>query len=166
MSAVSGAAARDPKRGERIIVVTWVANVLFAATALPAALGVSAFDVAAIVVALGLFAISLGVWCWAFAVALARTTRGDDVVVASMFLVQGPAPRRVRVQLFASLAVCVAVTGVTATAEPFGVLVPMLPLGLLGLWGARHGVFPPRRMADAARGDVMGDGRSSGRTGE
>jgi hypothetical protein len=23
-------------------------------------------------------------------------------------------------------------------------LVPMLPLGLIGLWGARHGTFPPR----------------------
>jgi hypothetical protein len=166
MSAVSGAAARDRERGERIIVVSWVANALFAATAIPATLGVSAFDVAAIVVALGLFAISLGVWCWAVAVALARTTRSDDVVVASMFLVQGPAPRRVRVHLFASLAVCTVVTAVTAAAEPFGVLVPMLPLGLLGLWGARHGVFPPRRMPDAARGDVMGDRRSSGRAGE
>ena len=166
MSAASGSEARERGRGERIIVVSWVANALFAVTALPAAAGVSEFDVAAIVVALGLFAISLVVWSWAFAVALARTTRGDDVVVASMFLVQGAAPRRVRVQLFASLAVCVVVTAVTAAAEPFGVLVPMLPLGLLGLWGARHGVFPPRRMPDAARGEVMGDRRSSGRAGE
>ncbi|HEX3667985.1 MAG TPA: hypothetical protein VHY55_02400 [Acidimicrobiia bacterium] len=164
MSAMSGAAARD-ERGKRILVVSWAANALFAVTAIPAALGVSAFDVPAIVVALGLFAISLGVWCWAFAVALARTTRGDDVVVASMFLVQGPAPKRVRVQLFGSLAVCVAVTAVTAVAEPFGILVPMLPLGLLGLWGARHGVFPPRRMPDATTRD-KGARRSSGRAGE
>jgi hypothetical protein len=166
MSAMSGAAARDPQRGERIIIVSWVANSLFAATAIPAALGVSAFDVAAIAVALGLFAISLGVWCWAFAVALARTTRGDDVVVASMFLVQGPAPKRVRVHLFGSLGVCIAVTATTAAAEPFGILVPMLPLGLLGLWGALHGVFPPRRTPDAATRDVKGTRRSSGRAGE
>jgi hypothetical protein len=159
---MSDATARDPERGERIIVVSWVANVLFAATALPAALGVNGFDVAAIAVALGLFAISLGVWTWAFAVALARTTRGDDVVVASMFLIQGPAPKRVRVQLFGSLAVCLVVTAVTAVAEPFGVLVPMLPLGLIGLWGARHGSFPPRRMPGA----TAGERRSSGRAGQ
>src|SRR5215218_8660655 len=140
MSAMSGAAARDPERGERIIIVAWVANALFA--------------------------ISLGVWCWAFAVALARTTRGDDVVVASMFLVQGPAPKRVRVHLFGSLAACIALTAATAAAEPFGILVPMLPLGLLGLWGARHGVFPSRRMPDAAKGDVTRERRSSGRAGE
>ena len=159
------AAARDPERGERIIVVSWVADALFAVTAIPAAVGVSAFDVPSIVVALGLFVISLGVWCWAFAVAIVRTTRGDDVVVASMFLMQGPAPRRVRVHLFGALGVCIAVTAVTAAAEPFGVLVPMLPLGLIGLWGARHGVFPPRRVPGAA-GDATRERRSSGRTGE
>ena len=36
------------------------------------------------------------------------------------------------------------ITAVTASADPFGVLVPMLPLGLVGLWGARHGEFRPR----------------------
>jgi hypothetical protein len=161
MSAASGS-ARDEERGERIIVVSWVAEALFAVTAIPAALGVSAFDVVSIAVALGLFVISLGVWGWAFAVALARTTRGDDVVVGSMFLMQGPVPTRVRVHLFGSLGVCIAVTAVTAAAEPFGVLVPMLPLGLIGLWGARHGVFPPRRVP----GDATEERRSSGRAGE
>ena len=163
---MSGAAARDPDRGERIIIVSWVGDALFAATAIPAALGVGAFDVAAIAVALGLFAISLGVWCWAFAIALARTTRGDDVVVASMFLIQGPAPKRVRVQLFGSLVVCVAVTAVTAAAQPFGTRVPMHPHGLIGQWGATKGVFPPRRMPGAAPGDATGERRSSGRAGQ
>ena len=32
----------------------------------------------------------------------------------------------------------------TAAWEPFGVLVPMLPIGLAGIWAARHGTFPPR----------------------
>jgi hypothetical protein len=159
------ATARDPERGERIIIVSWAADALFAVTAIPAAVGVSAFDVVSIAVALGLFVISLGVWCWAFGVALARTTRGNDVVVSSMFLMQGPAPKRVRVHLFGALGVCIAVTAVTAAAEPFGVLVPMLPLGLIGLWGARHGVFPPRRVPGAA-GEAGGDRRSSGRAGE
>ena len=159
------ATTRDPERGERIIVVSWVADALFAVTAIPAALGVSALDVVSIVVALGLFVISLGVWCWAFGVALVRTTRGDDVAVGSMFLMQGPAPKRVRVHLFRALGACIAVAAVTAVAEPFGVLVPMLPLGLIGLWGARHGMFPPRRMPGAA-GDATGERRSSGRAGE
>lgn len=154
-------AGRDPLPGHRIIVASWVGDALFAATAFPAAFGVDALNAVAIGVALGLFATSLVVWCWAFAVALARTTRGDDVVVGSMFLLQGPVPARVRLHLFGSLGVCVVVTAATAAGEPFGVLVPMLPLGLAGLWGARYGTFPPRRPRGAATGR-----RSSGRTGQ
>ena len=155
-------AARDPLPGGRIIAASWIGNAIFAATAIPAAAGVEALDAAAIGVALGLFAISLGVWCWAFAIALARTTRGDDVVVGSLFLLQGPVPRRVRAHLFGSLSVCLVITAVTAAAEPFGVLVPMLPLGLAGLWGARHGTYPPRRPSGA----TTGGRRSSGRAGQ
>jgi cadmium resistance protein CadD (predicted permease) len=154
-------AAPHPFPGYRIVVASWIGNAAFAATAIPAALGVEALDAAAIGVALGLFAISLGVWGWAFAVALARTTRGDDVVVGSMFLLQGPVPGRVRLHLFGSLGVCLAVTAATAAAEPFGVLVPMLPLGLAGLWGARHGTYPPRRVPRATPGGRMSSGRAS-----
>jgi hypothetical protein len=155
-------AVRGSLPGQRIIGAAWIGNALFAASAIPAALGVEAFDAIAIGVALGLFAISLGVWCWAFAIALARTTRGDDVVVGSMFLLQGPVPARIRLHLFGSLGVCLAVTAATAAAEPFGVLVPMLPLGLAGLWGARHGTYPQRRASGAATGGR----RSSGRAGQ
>jgi hypothetical protein len=155
-------AARDLLPGDRIIAASWIGNAIFAVTAIPAAAGVEALDATAIGVALGLFAVSLGVWCWAFAIALARTTRGDDVVVGSLFLLQGPVPRRVRWHLFGSLGVCLVVTAVTAAAEPFGVLVPMLPLGLAGLWGARHGTYPPRRSPGAATGGR----RSSGRAGQ
>jgi hypothetical protein len=51
----------------------------------------------------------------------------------------------VRWLLYGSLVVCLAITVATASANPFGVLVPMYPLGLVGLWGARHGVYPPRK---------------------
>jgi hypothetical protein len=134
-----------------IIVASWTGDALFAVTAIPAALGVEVLDGVAIGVALALFAASLVVWGWAFAVALGRTTRGDDVVVASLFLLQGPVPRGVRIQLFGSLAVCLAIAAGTAAGEPFGVLVPMLPLGFAGLWGARHGKYPARRPSDTAR---------------
>ena len=58
---------------------------------------------------------------------------------------QGPVPKMVRRQLFGAFAVCLVVTGGTVSANPFGMLVPMLPVGLVGLWGARHGTFPARR---------------------
>jgi hypothetical protein len=146
--------------GRGIIVAAWVGNVLFAATAVPAALGVDAMEGPAIGMALGLFAVSLVVWTWAFGVALARTARGDDVVVGSLFLMQGPVPRSVRLHLFGALGVCLVITAATAAAEPFGVLVPMLPLGLAGLWGARYGTFPPRPTPSGPS-----RGRTSGRRG-
>lgn len=131
-------------KGAAVVWSSWIANGLFALTALPAALGVDAFDDLALATALVLFAASLPVWVYAFFKAVARTTRGDDVVVASLFFLQGSAPRRVQAHLLAAVGVSVVVAAATGAANPFGVLVPMLTLGLVGLWGARHGTYPPR----------------------
>jgi hypothetical protein len=135
----------DLARGRGIIVASWVGDVLFAVTAIPVALGVDAFDDPSVVVALLLFFASLVVWCWALGLAAVRTTRGDDVQVWSLFLLEGRVPARVRWHLYGAFVVCLAITVGTASANPFGVLVPMFPLGLVGLWGARHGVYPPRK---------------------
>jgi hypothetical protein len=130
--------------GRAIIFSSWIANAVFAATAVPFAVGVDDLEGAAVGVAIALFGLSLVVWTWAFVVALVRSSQGDDLAVASLYLTVGDAPRVVRWQLFAALGVCLVITVGTAAADPFGVLVPMLPLGLVGLWAARHGTFPPR----------------------
>lgn len=132
-------------RGGAIVWSSWIANAVFALTAGPAALGVDAFDDLAVGVALALFAVSIPVWIYAFARAVVRTGHGDDIVVASLFFLQGSAPRRVQVHLLAAVGVSIVIAAATGAANPFGVLVPMLPLGLVGLWGARHGTYPPRR---------------------
>jgi hypothetical protein len=131
--------------GQAIVRASWISNVLFAATAVPAALGVEAFEPVAVAMALVLFAVSLAVWVWAFAVAVARSAQGDDIAVGNLFLFEGRPPRAVRLHLFGSVGVALVITALTASADPFGVLVPMLPVGFVGLWGARHGVFPARR---------------------
>ena len=133
--------------GHGIAVASWIGDALFAVTAIPVAVGVDAFDDPAVVVALLLFFASLVVWCWALGLAAVCTTRGDDVQVTSLFLLEGRVPSRVRWMLYGSFLVCLAITIGTAAANPFGVLVPMWPLGLVGLWGARHGVYPPRKTA-------------------
>jgi len=66
----------------------------------------------------------------------------------AFFLTGGTAPRPVRVRLLGAFAVQVVVALVTSsirvyTEVAFGILVPMLGLGLAGLWGARHGRFRP-----------------------
>src|SRR4249919_3553114 len=130
--------------GRAIIRASCATNVVFALTALPVAAGVESVEAVAIVTALALFVISLVVWGWAFAVAVARSARGENVVVGNLFLLEGRAPKPVRLHLFGSLGVCLVITAISASADPFGVLVPMLPVGLIGLWGARHGVYGPR----------------------
>lgn len=138
----------DP--GRRIIVASWASNAVFAASAAPVALGAAGLELVAAGTALALFCAGVVVWVVAFLTAVARTARGDDIVVASLFFLHGSTPRSVRRQLFGSLLVSIAIVAATAWTAPFGVLVPMLPLGLMGLWSARHGRFPPRaRRTDA-----------------
>ena len=134
-----------------IVISTWATNAVFALTAIPAAVGIASFDTPAVVAALVLFGVGLVVWTWAFGLAMIRSARGDDIAVASLYLTAGDAPRPIRVQLFAALGACVLVAVLTAASDPFGVLVPMLSLGLVGLWAARHGRFPPRPTPAAHR---------------
>jgi hypothetical protein len=137
--------------GRAIIVASWLGDAVFLVTAIPAAAGVYSFDGVAVAVTLVLFFVSLAIWAWAFAVAVARSAQGDNIVVANLFGTIGGAPRTVRVHLFGALGLCLVITIATAAANPFGVLVPMLPLGFVGLWAARHGTFPPRAMPGPRR---------------
>jgi hypothetical protein len=149
-----------PHAGSRIITWSWVTTIVFAAVALPFGLGASTFEDVAIGLSLALFAVSLFVWAYAFGLAVVRSSRGDDITVPSLFfLASGAAPAGVRRHLLGSLAVACVVAIVTVKANPFSALVPMLTLGLVGLWAARHGTFPPRRTA--AKRTVPVDVRSS-----
>ncbi len=154
-------------RGRAIIRSSWIGNVVFAVTAIPA-LFVDGMEPVAAIVALALFAISLVVWVWAFGVAVVRSSQGDDIVVGNLFLFEGAVPKAVRRHLFSSVGVCLVITAVTVSAEPFGVLVPMLPIGFVGLWGARHGEYRRRRDVQAEVRPLRPDRskRSSRRSGD
>lgn len=131
--------------GHRIVVASWVADAVFLVVSIPAVVGVADAGEVAGVVCLALFVVALGVWGWAFAVAVARSSQGDDIAVGSLFLVEGRVAKADRRALYAPFWVSIAITAVAAASNPFAVLVPMLGLGLIGLWGARHGRFPRRK---------------------
>jgi hypothetical protein len=139
------------RQGRGIVAFGWSANVLFAVTAIPVAVGVDDLLSVAISVALLLFLVSVGLFVYAFAVALGRSSRGDNVAVSNLFFLQGSAPKPVKRQFLWMFLVCLAIAAGTAAWEPFGVLVPMLPVGLAGMWAARYGVFPPRPIAQPRR---------------
>jgi hypothetical protein len=151
--------------GARIIRTSWIANLVFALSAVPFALGVGALEALAVGAALALFAASLVVWVWAFGTAVVRSSRGDDIAVGNLFLLEGEVAPGVRRQLFSSVGVCLVVTAATASADPFGVLVPMLPVGLVGLWGAKHGVFGIRPGFEPEVRPLRPERRSGGRGG-
>ena len=137
--------------GSRIIVAAWGSVVLFALVAIPDLLGLDAFDDAAVGVSAVLFLVSLPIWIYAFFLAVVRTGRGDDIAVSSLFFLAGSAPSTVRKQLMYAFAASVVLAAITCWANPAAVLVPMLPLGLAGLWGARYGTFPARTDAKPSR---------------
>jgi hypothetical protein len=122
-------------------------------------------------IALGCFAVGVVVFLWGYWTAVQRS-RVDNIAVASLyFLVDKCAPRAVAGLMNVLLAVQVVVSIATASirsstnGEPgstlaYGILVPMMGLGLNGLWGAFYGSFGPRR--DTKIEGVPDEGIASG----
>ena len=138
--------------GKSIVVASWVTLAIFSIVAIADALGLHALNTPATVVSVSLFLASLPIWIYAFGLALVRSARGDDIAVASWVFLTPSAPKEIRLQLLGATGICVVVALATAWANPFSVLVPMLPLGLAALWGARHGVYPARRPPAVVKG--------------
>lgn len=139
-----------PVPGLGIMTGSWVATGAFAAAATVAATFPDRAARPVAVLDIVLFLIGTGAFLLAYARAIGRS-RTEQVEIVGVFLLgAGAAPRRVRRSLLGALALQVVVALVTSSIRPytsvaFGILVPMLGLGLAGLWGATHGRFPPRR---------------------
>jgi hypothetical protein len=146
----------SPAPGGAIVNASWAGTGIFVVTAVIAAIAPEAMEGVNAVVAGVLFVVGAGAFLWAFAVAVSRS-RTDAVHVPGVFFLSGTAPKDVRLRLWIPLLVEIVVAVVTAAVRPysdlaFGILVPVYGLGLMGLWGAKYGEFPPRPDADAAPG--------------
>lgn len=100
----------------------------------------------------------------AFAIAVERS-RTEAIGVGGLYFLSGCAPARVQRTMLASLAVQAVVPLAITVARPFvafSVLAPVWALGLAGLWGARHGTFPPRDQPDSARHDPRTEAPTDG----
>lgn len=94
------------------------------------------------------FAAGFGAFTWSYVLAVGRS-RTDEMSVAGIYFLTGSAPRPVQRRLLGAVAAQSVVVVAAAAARPytavaFGVLAPLLALGLTGLWGARYGTFPER----------------------
>lgn len=133
-------AAADAGRAE--VWASWAGTAAYALTAVPVALGTTGLELPAVLVCIALFVASIPLSLAALARGVARTGEGDAVTISRLFFLSGSAPPRVRRLLLGSLAATLAVTALTASAEPFGTLTPVFPLSLAGLWAARYGTYP------------------------
>lgn len=134
--------------GAGIVAASWAGTGVFAAVATVATLLPDEAARPAAYVDVALFAVGVVAFLWAYAIAVARS-RTDAIGIGGLYFLAGSAPKEVRVRLLTALAVQTVIAIVTASIRPytavaFGVLVPVFGLGLAGLWGARHGTFPPR----------------------
>ena len=167
-----GGAARPGERAEQpgrtLIRLSWAGTAVSCVTSVANALtGDRDHYALSAGPALVLLAVGSGAFLWAFALAVERS-RAEEIGVGGLFFLEGCAPRRVQVVMMASVAVQTIVPLAVAVVRPFtafAVLAPVWSLGLAGLWGARHGTFPPRRRPDepdTRPGAVGSDGPDSG----
>jgi hypothetical protein len=138
----------DDTKGSGIVTLSWAGTGTFVAVATVATFFPDEAARPAAVVDGVLFAIGLVAFGLAYARAVSRS-RTDAIGIGGLFFLSGSAPKVVRIRLSVALAVQVLMAIVSASIRPytsvaFGILVPMFGLGLMGLWGARHGTFPPR----------------------
>ena len=128
--------------------LSWAGTALFTLSAIAAVLVESLRPVVA-GVALVLFVIGTAAFLWSYAIAINRS-RTDAIGIGGLYFLAGDtAPAATRRSMMASLAVQTVVALATASARPFtslafGILVPVLGMGLAGLWGAKYGTFEPR----------------------
>lgn len=157
----SGSTERAEGRG--LIRLAWIGTAITCVTSIVNAITGSrdAYALSA-VPALVMLVLGSVAFLWAFAVAVQRS-RAEAIGIGGLFFLSGCAPRRVQVEMMVALALQSVVPVVVATIRPFtafAVLAPMWTLGLMGLWGARHGTFPPR--AGLAASPPTGRGASTG----
>jgi len=138
----------EPTTGRAIVNASWAGTAALAVTAGAAAAAPHPFDTPALIVALVLFFAGIGAFFWAYVIAIGRS-REDAIGLAGVFGLSGSAPTAVRVRLLGSVGAQLAIAVATASVRlysslSFGLLAVMWGLGLTGLWGARHGAFPPR----------------------
>ena len=142
-----GAAEAD-RPGDDIVRLSWALTAVFTVGAIAATIAPSALGRPVAVLDGLFFAGGVVAFAGAYFRAISRS-RFEKITVTGVFLLSGSAHADVRRSLLGALAVQSLVAVTTAsirlyTPVAFGVLVPVLGLGLAGWWGSRHGTFPPR----------------------
>lgn len=141
--------------GRLLIRLSWAGTVVSCVTAIANAWTGSRSDfLLSAVPGLVMFLLGSVAFLAAFLLAVQRS-RTEAIGVGGLYFLAGCAPRAVQITMMASVTVQTVVPLAVTIVRPFvafSVLAPMWSLGLAGLWGARHGTFPPQVDPDQADG--------------
>lgn len=144
-----GGDAAEPEPGADLVNLDFaVTGVLVATSAAGAALP-DDFGIVHAVASSVAFVVGTGAFLWAYAVGVSRS-REEQVTLSGLFFLGGEvAPKvtrfRLRLALLVQIVAVVTAAAIRAyTNVAFGVLAPLLGLGLMALWSARHGTFAAR----------------------
>jgi hypothetical protein len=123
-------------------------TIAFTVAAVVAAIFPDALGIPFAVVSCMLFGAGTIAFLWAYGKAIERS-REQDVSVLMIYGMAGVAPKDVRRKFhlltFAQSVVAIATASIRPfSPQAFGILAPMLGIGLAGLWAARHGSFDER----------------------
>jgi len=152
------AAFPGPVPGAPIRWVSWIGTVAQTVVSVAAVVDPDRFLTTFFVVSMALFLLGMLVLAIDVLMAVARS-RYDLMGIGGLFFLVGCAPKAARTSLNASLGVALVVAVAATVARlstpelAFGTLAPLFQLGMTGLWGVRHGHFPPRS-ADSPRQDA------------
>ena len=135
--------------GAAIVNLAFLGTGALVATSVAAAALPETFGIVHAGVSVVLFVVGTGALLWAYALGVSRS-RAELIGIPGLFFLAGPtapAPtrRQLRVAVVVESVAVVAAAAIRPFSEvAFGILAPMFGLGLMGMWGGRHGTFPPR----------------------
>jgi hypothetical protein len=145
----------DEDRGSGLVNVVFLGTGALVATSVAAAAAPDTFGTVHAALSIGLFVLGTAAMLWAYALGVARS-RLEIITIPGLFFLAGdvapPATRRaLRIASAVEVVAVVAAASVRPYTEvAFGILAPMFGLGLMGVWGGRHGAFPPRPLKSGA----------------
>jgi hypothetical protein len=138
----------DDGAGAGLVLVDYVGTGALAVACVAGIIAPDAAGTFAAAVSGVLFAIGVVLFLWGYAMGVVRS-REEQITLGGLFFLSGTAPRvvrfRLRLALGAQVVLAVAAASIRPyTAVAFAVLAPMLGLGVMATWAARHGTFFPR----------------------
>ena len=142
-------ATDGPEPGAGLVNTAFLGTGALVATSVAAALAPDTFGLVHAALSGALFVVGTGAMLWAYALGVSRS-RTDLIGIPGLFFLAGdvaPAPTRRAMRIATAVEVVAVVAAATIrpyTEVAFGILAPMFGMGLMGVWGGRHGEFPNR----------------------